>query len=83
MKRNHPRFQDLTNQTIAGAKVTARAQNQDNGNAAWHCRLACGHEKIVQGIALRAAAKAGSIMRCADCRPKRPGTVRRISNLVQ
>lgn len=67
-------FVDMTGQTIAGALVVRRAANV-NGNSRWLCKLACGHEQILQGIALRAAAKEGRTPRCKGCRPKRPGTV--------
>ncbi len=55
-------------QMIAGVEVLSRAENQGNGNAAWLCRLACGHERIIQGIALRASEKARSAVRCRECR---------------
>jgi hypothetical protein len=61
-------------QTIAGARIVSRAENQGNGNAAWLCVLACGHEKIVQGIALRAAEKARSTVRCSEGCPKQAVT---------
>lgn len=65
-----------TGQTIAGAEILSRASNEGNGNAAWHCKLACGHERVIQGIALRAAEKARSTLRCHEC-PKKPRAVPR------
>lgn len=72
---SHPGFQDMTGKVLAGCTVLRRAANV-NGNARWLVRAACGHEVILDGIALRAKAKAGQEYRCKACRPKRPGTVR-------
>jgi hypothetical protein len=60
-------FTDLTGKTLAGALVLHRAPNV-NGNSRWHCKLACGHQNIIQGIHLRASDKAGVIKKCRACR---------------
>lgn len=73
---SHPGFQDMAGETLAGAAVLRRAPNVD-GNACWLVRAACGHELVIQGIALRAAHKRGGTLQCIWCRPKRPGTVMR------
>lgn len=76
-KFGHPGFQDLTGMTLAGAKITGRAANQANGNAAWHCKLACGCTAIRQGIYLRAQDRAGGVVLCQEHRGRRPGIVLR------
>jgi len=72
----HPGFQDLTGRSLAGCLVLDRAPNV-SGNARWRVRAACGHVLVVEGIALRAAEKAGRMVRCPPCRARRPGTVTR------
>jgi hypothetical protein len=73
---HHPGFVDEAGRALAGCTVLRRAANV-NGNARWLVRAACGHEVVVEGIALRDAEKHGRVVRCKACKPKRPGTVRR------
>lgn len=72
----HPGFIDMMGETIAGCVVLRRTANSA-GNSCWVVRAVCGHELVVQGIALRQAEREGRSIRCRGCRPKRPGTVRR------
>jgi hypothetical protein len=70
----HGAFKDLTGKPIAGVAVVERVENSPNGNATWRCKLACGHERIMQGIALRDAERAGRLVRCLECGTTSPGT---------
>lgn len=70
----HGAFKDLTGKPIAGVDVVERVENSPNGNATWRCKLACGHERIMQGIALRDAERAGRLVRCLECGTTSPGT---------
>ncbi len=72
----HPGFVDMTGQVRAGATIIGRAANV-NGNARWHCTLACGCAAILEGIAIREAERRGGLLRCRDHRERRSGTVQR------
>lgn len=70
----HPGFVDLSDQELAGCVVLERAPNV-KGCARWRVRAVCGHERVVVGLALRAAHREGRSVRCEECSQKRPRNV--------
>ncbi len=69
----NPTLVDMTGKECGGYTVLYRAQNVD-GNAVWWCRHSCGAHVTMLGIQLRSKPP----QYCVTCRPRRPGTVRRV-----
>lgn len=72
---SHPAFVDMMGQVCGGWAVLERAKNSGHGNARWKCRHSCGAVHVVQAIALRS----NPPKFCDTCRPRRPGTVLRLT----
>jgi hypothetical protein len=72
--RIHPGFVDMTGKRLGGWTVVSRAPNA-SGTAAWRCRHDCGSDRLTTllGTVLRAEPP----KHCADCKPKRDGSVQR------
>ncbi len=70
---------DMTGQSPGGWLVLRRAANV-NGNARWLCRHDCENpeERIFEGIQLRSKPN----KYCKNCRQKRPGAVRRLTDVA-
>jgi len=60
------KVEDITGQTLAGATVLSRADNNKHGTVHWHCVLRCGHSKTIAGVHLRQQHKLGGRIRCAE-----------------
>lgn len=66
----HPCFVDITGQTFGLFTATSRAENDDSGNARWHCRCSvCGGSHVLIGTQLRSRAR----KTCPDQRRPRDG----------
>lgn len=72
--RLHPGFVDMAGKVCGTWTVIERMPNI-GGNALWRCQHSCGAVHAIQGIRLRRDPP----IHCADCRPKRAGTVERIA----
>lgn len=81
-RRRHSGFVDMTGERI-GRVVVVRESTKPGTNSAvrWVCRCDCGREFEKDGIALRSVIRESDQRKtpytCPECRPKRPGMVKR------